>query len=69
MSNDNRAASHQDPRRLSRGVAHNPAIPDPVLQGNAPLSSEDIDAQIRWFFDNALERKTPPHAGSSRRDP
>jgi hypothetical protein len=23
-----------------------------------PLSHEDIDAQIRWFFDNVVERKS-----------
>jgi len=28
---------------------------NPRRSGNDSLSSEDIDAQIRWFFENAIE--------------
>ena len=35
-----------------------PATPDPLGSPSDPLSSEDIDAQIRWFFDNVRERKS-----------
>jgi hypothetical protein len=59
MSNGNDTASYQDCDRDTQWVARARAIPDPLGSRSDPLSSEDIDAQIRWFFENALERKPP----------
>jgi len=59
MSNGNGSASYQDFDRDTQWVARAPAIPDPLGSQSDPLSSEDIDDQIRWFFENALERKAP----------
>jgi hypothetical protein len=59
MSNGNGSASYQDSDRDTQWVARTPALPDPPGSRSDPLSSEDIDDQIRWFFENALERKSP----------
>jgi hypothetical protein len=59
MSNGNDSASCQDSDRRTLRVDRRPAIP--LGSRIDPLSSEDIDTQIRWFFDNALKRKSQHH--------
>jgi len=56
MSNANDSASCQDSNRRAQRVDRISAIPEPLGSACDSLSSEDIDAQIRWFFANALER-------------
>jgi hypothetical protein len=55
MPNGNDSASIQNSGRTPP-VDHLPAMPDPAGSRSDRLSSKDIDAQIRWFFENALER-------------
>ena len=50
MSNGKDSGSYQESVGETRRFARLPVMPD-------PLSSEDIDAQIRWFFENTPERK------------
>ena len=57
MSNGNDSASCQDSDRRTQRIDRLPVIPDPLGSRNDPLSGEYIDAQIRWFFENALKRK------------
>jgi hypothetical protein len=59
MSNANDSASCQDSNRRAQRVDRVSAIPERLGSACDSLSSEDIDAQIRWFFENALERKAP----------
>ncbi len=60
MSNANGPASPHDFDDIAQRDARRRPLPDPLGSRSDPLSSEDIDAQIRWFFDNARERK-PKH--------
>lgn len=60
MANGNDSASYPDFEHGAERVYSTPAIPDPLGLRSNPLSSEDIDAQIRWFFENPRERK-PSH--------
>jgi hypothetical protein len=57
MSKGNDSASYRDFERETKRVDRTPAIPNPLGLRSDPLSSEDIDARIRWFFENAREPK------------
>jgi hypothetical protein len=57
MPNGNESASFQS-AGCTQPADRLPATPDPLGSPSDPLSSEDIDAQIRWFFDNVRERKS-----------
>jgi len=61
MSNSSDSDLCQESDRRTPPVDRLPAIRDPLGSPSDPLSSEDIDAQIRWFFDNALDRKSQHH--------
>jgi hypothetical protein len=59
MSNTKGTASHLDSDQSTQRAARPSAIQNPLGSRGDPISSENIDAQIRWFFENALERKPP----------
>jgi hypothetical protein len=59
MYNASDSTSCQDINHRAQRVDRILAIPEPLRSACDSLSSEDIDAQIRWFFENALERKPP----------
>jgi len=59
MSNGNDYALSQDSARRSQRIHRASVMTEALGSGNDPLSSEEIEAQIRWFFENAPEG-TPP---------
>ena len=56
MSIGNDSASSQDSARRAQRTDRASVMTEALGSGNDPLGSEEIDAQIRWFFENALER-------------
>jgi hypothetical protein len=59
MSHGNDSASSQDSARRAQRIDRASVKTEALGSGNDPLCSEEIDAQIRWFFENALQ-PTPP---------
>ncbi len=57
MSESRTSASMQDSICAQRADRRTDT-PDPLGSRRVRLSSEDIDDQIRWFFDNAVEGKS-----------
>jgi hypothetical protein len=61
MSNSNNDPSYQHFDSDTQGVESEPAVPDCLESKGNRFSIEEIEAEIRWFFENALE------GGSSHR--
>lgn len=61
MSNSNNDPSSQHFDSDTQGVESVPAVPDSLESQGKPFSIEEIEAEIRWFFESALE------GGSSHR--
>ena len=47
----------QSPMHLTTPSVHLTTPSSPLETRGDPLCSENIDAQIRWFFENVLERE------------
>ncbi len=51
------ASAPQSPVHLTTSPVHLTTPSNPRATQGDPLCSENIDAQIRWFFENVLERE------------
>ena len=58
MSNSNNDPSHQHFDSDAQGVDYVPAVPDSLGSQSDPFSIEEINAQIRWFFESVLDRRS-----------
>lgn len=59
MSKASDPGSGREGDRRSQPPGDAAAMPARPGSRSVPFSSEDIDAQIRWFFENARERNPP----------
>jgi hypothetical protein len=57
MANANERAVNDDPKQRAQWAADPSVIQEPFGLQSGPPNSEDIDAQIRGFFDNAREHE------------
>lgn len=55
MSSRSKSAAFTDSANRTQWSAHLETPSGPRRAGSDQLSSEDIDAQIRWYFENVLE--------------
>jgi hypothetical protein len=58
MSNSNIDPSYHNFDSDTQGVESVPAVPDSLRSPSDPFSIEEIDAQIRWFFENVLDGRS-----------
>jgi hypothetical protein len=58
MSSHSKSAALPASANRTEWSAHLKTPSSPRRAGSDPLSSEDIDAQIRWYFENVLEGET-----------
>jgi hypothetical protein len=58
MSSRSKSVAFPDSANRTQWSAHLESPSSPRRVGSDPLSSEDIDAQIRWYFENVLEGET-----------
>jgi hypothetical protein len=61
MANSNGSATCRDSGQPALRVDRSAPMQAPSDFRSDRLCSEDIDSQIRWFFDNALDRESPHH--------
>lgn len=59
MSKDENCVTRRGPNGASQWVATFAANPSAPESRGDPLSAEDVDAQIRWFFEHAREENSP----------
>jgi hypothetical protein len=55
MSNRRASSAFTASPRATTAPTHPTILPNPRETGSDPLGSDNIDAQIRWFFENALK--------------
>ena len=58
MLNRNSGPSYQHFDSDTPGAECVPAVPDSLGSQSDPFSIEEIDAQIRWFFESVLDRRS-----------
>jgi hypothetical protein len=57
MSSHRESSTAASSARASQSPVHLTAPSNPRGTHGDPLCSENIDAQIRWFFENVIERE------------
>jgi hypothetical protein len=58
MSNSSNDPSYQHFDSDTPGVECVPAVPGSLGSQSDPFSIEEIDAQIRWFFESVLDSRS-----------